>query len=137
MGHSLEDVGHLELFVETNGIDLEAIETVGQSIDDVKRPCKKAALTSKPPDPFRIYQRNACSGCMNAFLLSCELLDAVPTELLDVAIGSMPGDGVGRPGAIKLGFGNCVPEDAQQDLRIPGCQPYPFSLKRALAAKRG
>jgi uncharacterized protein (DUF362 family) len=136
MCHSQDDVGHLKLFVETNGVDLGAIETVGESIAAVRYPFKKAALQSAPPVQFRIHERNACSACMNALLLSSRLIEGELNEIIDVMLGPLP-DGAPRQGTLGLAFGNCVPEEAGCDLRVKGCPPYPLALKKALSGHMG
>ena len=132
MGHSLDDVGHLRLFVEASGVDLGAIETVGESIERVRRPFKKAALTNALPAAFRLHQHDACSACMNALLLSCQLLEEEPQGPIDVFVGTRLQDEPRRE-ALGLAFGNCVPAEAECRLRIKGCPPYPFALKKVLA----
>ncbi len=137
MEHSLDEVGHLRLFVETNGIDLREVVTVGETIAAVKRPFRRAAMpaTALPPT-IRLHQRNACSACVNALLLSCRLLDGEPQETIDVHLGALL-DGEAPGGARRVAFGNCVPDAGRFDARIKGCPPYPYALKGALAPRTG
>jgi uncharacterized protein (DUF362 family) len=134
MGHSLDDVEHLRLFAEGNGIDLDQVEIVGEPIAAVKRPFKKAALQNRPPACFSLHVRDACSACMNAFLLSCRALGAEPTERADVYLGRQDDE---RPpaGGFRIAFGNCVPAVGAFELRVKGCPPYPFALQAALARR--
>jgi uncharacterized protein (DUF362 family) len=134
MGHSLDDVEHLRLFVEMNRIDLGQVEPAGEPIAAVRRPFKKAAFHSRPPACFSVHVQDACSVCMNAFLLSCLTLGAEPKEPADVYLGRRDD---GRPAAsgFRIAFGNCVPAEDTCDLRVKGCPPYPFALKAALAQR--
>jgi len=131
MGHEVDEVRHLKMFVDAHGIDPGRIETVGERIEDVRRPFRKAALEGIVPVGFRVRDRDACSACMNAFLLSCSLLEEEPARPADVFLGSVDGRD-GTPGATKIGFGNCCLAELQADIRIPGCPPFPFALKECL-----
>lgn len=77
--HSLDDVEHLRLFVEMNRIDLGQVEPVGEPIATVRRPFEKAGLRNRPPACFSVHIQDACSACMNAFLLSCMTLAPEPS----------------------------------------------------------
>jgi uncharacterized protein (DUF362 family) len=134
MSHSLDDVEHLRLFVEMNGIDLGQVEPAGEPIAAVRRPFKKAALQSRPPACFSVHVQDACSACMNAFLLSCMTLGAEPQAPAEVFLGRLD-DGRPAPSGFRIAFGNCVPAQGTFDLRIKGCPPYPFALKAALAKR--
>jgi len=131
MGFGLGEVQHVKLFVESNGIDLGAVRVVGETIAGVKRPFAKAALEQIVPKRCRIYSRNACSACLNAFLLSCRMLEGELAQGLSACLGSeVKAEEI--PEGWRLAFGNCVPEDFPCDLRIRGCPPYPFALKELL-----
>jgi uncharacterized protein (DUF362 family) len=131
MGFGLDEVQHVKLFVAANGIDLGASRVVGESIESVKRPFARAALDNILPARCRVYKRNACSACLNAFLLSCRLLEGKLTSDLSAYLGSaVTGEEI--PGSLSLAFGNCVPESVKADFRIRGCPPYPFTLKKVL-----
>jgi uncharacterized protein (DUF362 family) len=134
MEHSLDEVGHLKLFVETNEIDLDAVATAGETIASVKHPFRRAVLASVFSPKIQLHERNACSACMNAFLLSCQLLCGEPEEVVDVYLGTLPDEST-RRGKLRLAFGNCVPDDGAFDIRIRGCPPYPFALKGVLESR--
>jgi uncharacterized protein (DUF362 family) len=134
MEHSLEDVEHLRLFVEMNRIDLGQVEAAGEPIAAVQRPFKKAALHNRPPACFSVHVRDACSACMNAFLLSCMTLVPEPKEAADVFMG-LKDDGRPAASGFRIAFGNCVPTEGTFDLRVKGCPPYPFALKATLAKR--
>ena len=50
---------------------------------------KKVDTESIIPNGFTIHNKNACSSCMNAFLISCFLLENDITENIDVYMGSL------------------------------------------------
>ncbi len=135
MGYDIGEVRHLEYFVEANGVDPAGIEVVGAGVDEVRRPFRRVALGDVVPRKFRIHDRNACSSCMNAFLLSCSLLDGEPARFADVYMGSML-DESEAAGEMSIAFGNCCPTSRAFDLRIRGCPPYPFALKGSLKVAR-
>ncbi len=136
MCHDPEEITHLRIFAEMNGINFGGIEVLGEDLNAVSRPFKKAALHAVPPAGFQIHERNACSACMNAFLLSCQFLDAGTDLAADFYLGSLS-DARPDAGKFKIAFGNCVPEGENFDLRIRGCPPYPFALKGALHKASG
>ena len=131
MGYDIEEVRHLKYFIEESGIDPGGIEVVGENIEDVRHPFRKVTLDSIVPGNFSMHNRDACSSCVNAFLLSCSLLDGVPSDSVDVYMGSKTEEGASSS-AMKIAFGNCCPQDRRYDIRIPGCPPYPFALKERL-----
>ncbi len=136
MGHGLDEVRHLKMAVEARGIDPARIGTAGERIEDVRRPFRKAAAGAAVPAKFRVRNRDACSSCVNAFLLSCGLLGREPEREAEVYMGSIVDDGDAPPGAMKIAFGNCCPADREYSLRIPGCPPYPYALKERLEPGR-
>ncbi len=134
MGHEIDEVRHLKMFLDANGIDPLGIGTVGERVEDVRRPFRKAAPGKVVPGKFRVHDRDACSSCMNAFLLSCSLLEGEPAQTADVYMGSIV-EGNRTSGAMKIAFGNCCPGELECDLRIPGCPPFPYALKERLKTK--
>lgn len=135
MGYDIDDVRHLKYFIEANGVDPGGIEAVGANIEDVRHPFRKVTLDGIVPGKFRIRNRNACSSCVNAFLLSCSLLDGDPADSADIYMGSKPEENEPST-AMKIAFGNCCPEDRTYDIRIQGCPPYPFALRERFAGRR-
>lgn len=131
MGYDIDEVRHLKYYIEANDVDPAKIEVVGERIEDVRHPFKKVTLSSIVPGRFRILDRNACSSCMNAFLLSCSLLDGDSPGSADVYMGSIIDVREASDG-MSIAFGNCCPEDPVFDIRIKGCPPYPFALKECL-----
>jgi uncharacterized protein (DUF362 family) len=131
MCHQLDDVAHLKLFAAMNGIDFREVEIVGEKLDAVKYPFKKAVMQNAVPPGFHIHQCNACSACTNAFLLSCQFLGDAPEICADFYLGASPQEPLSLS-PIRIAFGNCVPENGNYHLRIRGCPPYPFALKGAL-----
>jgi len=135
MGYAVDEVRHLRYFLDANGVDPAGIEVAGAKVDDVRHPFRKVALGDVVPGKFRIHDRNACSSCMNAFLLSCTLLDGAPARAADVYMGSII-DESEATGEMSIAFGKCCPESRAFDLRIRGCPPYPFALKGSLKVDR-
>ena len=131
MGYSLDEVRHLKYYVESNGIDLTRIEREGEKIEDVFHPFKKVAMGNIIPPKVRIHERNACSSCMNALVLSCQLLGGTPTDFVDVHLGALADEGCVSDG-FRVAFGNCCPQDTPANARIKGCPPYPYALKACL-----
>lgn len=131
MGYALDEVRHLRYVIEAQGVDPAATEVLGCGIDAVKYAFKKVQSIGIIPEKLTVHDSDACSSCMNAFLLSCRLLDGDPTEEVDVFMGSTIVAG-GAPGNKTLAFGNCCPEDRPFDMRIKGCPPYPFALGKSL-----
>ena len=131
MGFSLADVKHLAQYVEMNDVDLDAVEVVGERIDDVRYPFKRATMQGLVPPELTVRERNACSACMNALLLSCQLLPGRLARPVDVYLGSLI-DGDGGAEGLKIAFGNCCPAVAGADKVIRGCPPYPYALGECL-----
>lgn len=132
MGYELHEVKHLELYANMNNINFSAVEVVGERIEAVAYPFKKVRLGQMIPPGVSIHAHNACSACMNALLLSCQLLEGTLTKDLHVYLGSE--QGTDKPGsdALSLAFGNCCSKEIPCDIRIHGCPPYPFTLRERL-----
>jgi uncharacterized protein (DUF362 family) len=134
-GFDIDEVRHLRYYVEANAIDLGRIEVIGESVQSVRRPLKKVSLAGLVPARFRIHNRNACSSCANALLLSCQLLQGTIDRDVEVFMGSLPEE-ADVPGALKVAFGNCCTSDVPADARIRGCPPYPYALGEVLKHTR-
>jgi uncharacterized protein (DUF362 family) len=134
MGYTLDEVGHLKQYLESNGIDeamMNQIEVRGASIEEVRYPFRKVAMDSIIPQEFKVHNINACSSCMNALILSSSFLESKPKSKLDVYLGSIIPDDAAQS-EFKLAFGNCCKPDSGCDRKINGCPPYPFELNRVL-----
>jgi len=131
MDFTLDEVKHLKYHVESNKIDLRGTDVRGEKISDVKRPFRKAALISAVPEDCRIHDSDACSSCMNALLLSLQVLEKDVPKNLDIYLGTKIRFEEDVKG-MKVGFGNCCPADQTFDKYIKGCPPYPFALGKAL-----
>ncbi len=127
MGYEVREVKHLERYLEVNRVDLKKIQIVGERVEDVRHPFKKVKLENIIPKEFRIHNRNACSSCMNAFLLSCQALGEIP-GVFDVYMGELLEDAFSQ-GGIKIAFGNCCLHNMAFDKIIKGCPPYPLALR--------
>jgi uncharacterized protein (DUF362 family) len=139
MGYDLDEVRHLKLYVEARGQDLSAVEVRGERIEDVRRPFKKVDLARTVPASITIRDGGACSACMNALLLSCQLLVSPPTERVSVRLGGHA-PAPDTTGGLDVVFGNCCvnacPSGAA-DSAIRGCPPYPFALGELLRGRAG
>ncbi len=131
MGFELNEVKHLQEFIRMNNIILNNIEVIGNSIDDVKYPFKKPKLESIVPNNINIHNKNACSACMNAVLLSCQLLQANLQKNVDIYLGELL-EFERKSDSLSIAFGNCCPKNAHFDKVIKGCPPYPFTLGEQL-----
>ncbi len=106
MQHTLDDVKYLKMYIEQNNIDINAIKVVGESIDSVKYPFKKAQMDITVPTQVKIHNINACSACMNALLLSFQFLEKGFEENADIYLGAKYSKKEIAEG-LKISFGNC------------------------------
>ncbi len=128
MGYNLDEVKHLKYYIEENNIDIENIDIVGEKLDDVSYNFKKAEMTNVIPGEFVIHNKNACSSCMNALLLSCQFLEKEKLRKADIYLGSVEGSVESEN--MKIAFGNCCSKNKNFDKTIMGCPPFPLSLKK-------
>ena len=135
MGYDVSEVRHLDYSIESKGIDVSMIEIVGERVEDVSYPFKKVSLERVIPAEFKVHDRNSCSSCMNAFLLSCQLLEQHRPENINVYMGELV-ELDAASNDLKIAFGNCCPRDIGFDMRINGCPPYPFALRDRLKANQ-
>ncbi len=133
MGYTLREVRHVRRYLELNSIDPGRIEVLGEKVEDVRRPFKKANADGIIPAEFTVHNRDACSACMNAFIMSCGFLEGRPPRRFEVFMGSHGAST--RAAAEAVAFGNCCTL-AAADIVIKGCPPYPFALKERMAAMR-
>jgi uncharacterized protein (DUF362 family) len=131
MGYTLEEVGHLRRYLEFNSIDPGRIEVLGEKVEDVRHPLRKVNAQAIVPSEFTVYNHDACSSCMNAFLLACSMLEAPPPRHFEVCMGSQRAET--EPSAEVVAFGKCCPM-RPGDVVIKGCPPYPFALKEQMRA---
>ena len=128
MGYELGEVKHLELWLEVNHIDLSQVEVVGEPVEAIRYPFKKVKLEGIIPEGFRIHNRNACSACENAFLLSCQFVEKSPLCPVEVFMGEFIEEASSQR-STRIGFGSCCPVDGRFDKLIKGCPPYPYALR--------
>jgi uncharacterized protein (DUF362 family) len=131
MGYDISEVKHLEQYVEMNGIDVDAVEVVGERVEDVAYPFKKVVVEGLIPEEFTVHDTNACCVCMNALLISCHFLNGKPTQPVDIHLGSLTEEGAVSSG-LSVAFGNCCIKRMKADKAIRGCPPYPFTLGESL-----
>ncbi len=128
MGYTLPEVRHLELYLAHNNIDVNQVIIVGESVEKVYYPFRKVNLAKIVPQQFRVHNKNACSSCENAFLLSCQLLESGPLQQIEIYMGSLVDEGDSSEG-VRVAFGNCCPREMMFDKTIKGCPPYPYALR--------
>ncbi|HEY3297526.1 MAG TPA: DUF362 domain-containing protein, partial [Armatimonadota bacterium] len=131
MGYELSEVAHVQKYADMNGIDLSAVEVVGESIESVKYPFKKVEMQKIIPAEFRVHDTNACCTCMNAFLISCRFLGGKLSQSVDVYMGTVS-ELPTASDALSVSFGNCCAKSMTADKVVRGCPPYPFDLGRTL-----
>jgi len=135
MEHTLADVKHLKLYMEDNGIDPAQIEVVGLRVDDVKYPFRKARLSVAMPPGVTVHESDACSSCMNALLLSFEVLGKEFSRPMQIFLGRKANPDPAGSG-YGVAFGNCCdPKSGHFDLAVKGCPPYPFELRDKLSQR--
>jgi|WetSurMetagenome_2_1015567.scaffolds.fasta_scaffold76189_2 uncharacterized protein (DUF362 family) len=132
MGYTLNEVHHVQFFMESNNIKIEDIVVVGEKIEDTRRSFIKVKMDNVIPASFRIFNTNACSSCMNAFLLSCQFLDKNCDFKADIFMGDKTSV-IEISGSPKIAFGNCCRKSTGIfDENVLGCPPYPFALKKLI-----
>jgi NADH:ubiquinone oxidoreductase subunit B-like Fe-S oxidoreductase len=102
---------------------------VGERLEDVYYPFKKVCMETILPDALHVHAKGSCSACENAFLISCQLLEKVPSRPVDVYIGKWLVEECVTAAYRKIGFGSCCPGNLGFDKIIKGCPPYPFALQ--------
>jgi uncharacterized protein (DUF362 family) len=134
MGFAISEVKHLQYYIGYNDIDVGAIELLGERIAEVKHNFKKVTMDTVIPKEFTVHEINACCACMNALLLSCQFLGKRRLQKTHVYLGTKIPESEAAKG-LRIAFGNCSLKAPYIDIAIPGCPPYPFDLKTALAKK--
>ena len=132
MEHTLEEVKHLQLYIEDHKIDLSRIEVRGEKIAEVKYPFKKARMANVIPEGFVIHDIDACSSCMNALLLSFEVLGKNAPRKMHIYLGKQI-DPRSLNDEYRIAFGHCCDKSITFDKTIKGCPPFPFDLQKALS----
>ncbi len=135
MGYSLDEVKHLQTYIECNSIHPGNIQIKGEDLSNGTRPFVKVVMDNNIPGHFEIYNSNACSSCMNAFLLSSQFLDTQHDIKADIFMGkALPC--YQETNRLKIAFGNCAQKmPIDFDEKIKGCPPYPFLLKKMFERK--
>ncbi|MBN1353164.1 MAG: DUF362 domain-containing protein [Candidatus Omnitrophica bacterium] len=132
MSYSLEEVKHLKYYIEQHDVDVNEIMIAGESLEKVKRQFKKVQMDTLIPGNVHIHEKDACSACMNALLLSLRFLDKPSRDNVNVYLGSKVDiENVNAEG-YKVAFGNCCVYGMGFNAHVKGCPPYPFDLKRVL-----
>jgi uncharacterized protein (DUF362 family) len=129
MGYALDEVKHLKYYCEHNNINFDNIEVLGEKLKDVIHPFKKVNMKKIIPDLINVYNKDACSSCENALLLSLRILEEKVKQATDIYLGS--NINLINNKNTKIAFGNCC-KNNKLDKFIKGCPPYPFELKKIL-----
>ncbi|MBN1698094.1 MAG: DUF362 domain-containing protein [Spirochaetales bacterium] len=134
MGYGIDEVRHLAEYCTSNHItahDMQSIDVRGRRVEEVAYPFKKVNVEAIVPLQFTVCGTNACSACMNAFLVSCKLLTTAPRKEITVFLGNRHGSADVKTKK-AVAFGNCAVKSlcrGDGDMgRIRGCPPYPFRL---------
>jgi len=131
MQHAVEEIKHLQFYIEDNRIDLTRAEYLGEKMEEVSYPFMKARLSGTIPNGFFVHDIDACSSCMNALLLSFEIYGQDAPRDTHVFLGTKINK-IPEGGAVSVAFGNCCKDVQGCDIRVKGCPPYPFELKNRL-----
>lgn len=129
MEYELDEVKHLKYYCDHNNISINNIEVLGESLQKVIHPFKKVNMEKIVPELININNKNACSACENALLLSFKFLNEEIKKSVDIYLGSNIAYKDSKN--LKIGFGNCC-NNKKLDKYIKGCPPYPFELKKVL-----
>jgi uncharacterized protein (DUF362 family) len=129
MGFDVKEINHIHDYIVYNNIDPEAVEIVGNTIAEVRRPFKRAEIKDAAPTNFTVHNVNACSACENALLLSFKFMHNPPNGSYHIFIGPKVENTDYLPHSI--GFGSCC-KMKDIDVKIKGCPPYPPVLAREL-----
>lgn len=132
MEYELNEVEHINRYIKLNNIKIEEIKTAGENLEDVIRPFKKVEMVNIIPESIKVFNKNACSSCVNAFLISLRFLENDANQKLNVFMGSGNGkDNMNEN--IKVAFGNCC-DLKNAKIKVKGCPPYPLDLNKKLKA---
>ena len=136
MGFEPPEIRHLQLCMEQRGISPEGIAIRGESLESCIRPFRRARADALVPPAFTVRQVDACSSCMNAFLLSCGFLAEKPLPKMNIYMGTAMPEGEAAEKQ-SLAFGACANKMPRSfDMRIRGCPPYPYALRELMAGPR-
>lgn len=75
----VEDVKHLKYACEMGlgSCDLNDIEILGDGIDDLRRPFRRAVTEEKQFDGVELYTENSCCGCLSTLMIALGRMDAI------------------------------------------------------------
>ena len=130
MGYELEEIKHLDYYIKENDIDIDNVNILGERVEDVKYDFDKVNVNIEIPSNIEVKNINACSSCMNAFILSCRFLEKEIKENIQIYLG--PKYEKDNNCASKIAFGNCCTDNNNFDEYINGCPPFPLKLKEII-----
>ncbi len=133
MGYELNEIEHINQYIKLNNIDIEEIEVVGENLEKVIRPFKKIEMANIIPESIKIFNRNACSSCVNAFLLSLRFLEIYENQKLNIFMGS-GNNKHSMNDNVSVAFGNCC-DINNAEITVKGCPPYPLDLNKSIGSR--
>lgn len=118
---------------------LEDIEILGDGIDGVKRPFRKAVGNLKAYEGVELYTKNACSGCMNSLILTLNRIygggDLERFKDLQLCIGTVDPD-VEHKNFFFIGKCTAASYNKHKDDPnvhfVPGCAPAALQIEESL-----
>jgi uncharacterized protein (DUF362 family) len=130
MGFEISEVPHIRDFCRIEGIDERSIRYRGIPWEEIASPFKRAELGLALLAGYEVHNKDACSSCVNALILSLRFLEAKNTPIA-LFLGSKHKHEASSKGFARIRFGNCCSlKDA--DIAVSGCPPYPFELNEKL-----
>jgi uncharacterized protein (DUF362 family) len=128
MGYRIDEVVHLKKYIEVNHLTAGGIDIVGEKLASVLRPFKRVDLRHSIPKTVVIHDKNACSACVNALLVSFRFLENQSMEHFEIFMGNCD---QGAPKGGYIAFGNCC-DMKGCDIEVKGCPPYPLVLNEKI-----
>jgi len=113
--------------------DVSLIEIVGENLNELIRPFKRAKLDidKYKREGICIYEKGACSGCRHT--LEAVIIDLGKQQRLDILRGYhiVFGQSVGIPNKVEgklVRIGTCAKRCEGKGSYIPGCPPHPIDI---------
>ena len=140
MGFEREEVEILSLADQRWGVlDDTDIQVVGERLDQVIRPFKRAAGSVSPPEGVVCEEGNACPACAGALELALKRAEqmGILDELKPLQIICGPDAGTGKSSGNTLVVGKCLAHLKDIGNYVPGCPPQVFLVTDELREMAG